>query len=95
MYNDKGVLDFDKYHALTRSYAPAIQGHLISKNYNVEHGIFILKYMCDMSIKAPTEIYLNSKDHFDTGYKYSLETDLKEHKLWKQIDESDPNYFKI
>lgn len=96
MYNEKGVLDFNKYDILTRAYAPYIQGNLISKSYDIKNSIFILEYMVDTSINGATEIYLNAKDHFMGGYVYSLDLhEQDEHKYRIRINEAEKNYFKV
>lgn len=95
MYNEKGVLDFSKYEVLTRAYAPYIQGSVMHKYFDTENAIFILQYMVDTSINAATEIYLNSKEHFRGGYKFSLNLGEDDHKFRTQINEADPNYLKI
>jgi hypothetical protein len=63
----------------------------------VDSGVFILEFLCDTSIDAPTEIYLNSEYHYPTGYKISISHDVEvsDHDLQKTMDSSNPNYMKI
>jgi hypothetical protein len=76
MYKENGKLDENKLNLLTRTYAPAIQGHLSKKYYDINTGIFMLDYNCDMSIDAPTEIFVSKEQHYPQGYKISIQTDL-------------------
>lgn len=95
MYNQDGQLDMDKYFQLSRTYAPAVQGQTASSFYDEESGVFVLDFSCDMSINAPTLIYLNEKEHYPNGYKASIEYGLEDHKIRAKVDQTERNYYKV
>merc|ERR1711934_400553 len=45
--------------ALARTYAQAVQGDTQSMAFNMTTGRFILEFVADPSIDAPTEVYVN------------------------------------
>lgn len=95
MYTQGGIVDKDKYYAITRTYPQAVQGTIINLEYNDETGVFIMDYICDLETNAPTVIYINEDEHYPDGYRTSVNFDLADHKINKQIDQTESNWFNV
>jgi Glycoside hydrolase family 5 C-terminal domain len=66
-----------------------------SSFYDEESGVFVIDFSCDMSVNAPTVIYLNEREHYPNGYKASIEFDLEDHKIRAKVDQTERNYYKV
>ena len=57
---------------VSRTYAQAVAGHALSQSFNSTTGIYILEFTIDTAIEKPTQIYLNYKLHYPSGFEAIL-----------------------
>ena len=70
-YFFNGTLQAVKVKTLARTYAEAVQGALSSTSFDMKSGDFSLVYTADISIQAPTQIYVSSF-YYPTGYNVTI-----------------------
>jgi len=67
-YDDDGNVQLPKVKHVARTYAYAIAGNPQSMEFDPNDGYFTLIYYVNTSIKAPTEIYVNTRYYYPNGY---------------------------
>ena len=86
-WNSNGTVNQEMVQTLTRTYATAIAGHGLAMAFNVTTGDFLLKFLLDTSISAPTEVYAYQQLHYPKGAAIKVTPAVLK---W---EEARPNYF--
>ncbi|XXQ34777.1 Glycoside hydrolase family 5 domain-containing protein [Plasmodiophora brassicae] len=72
LFNADGSIQMEKLRALSRTYAPAVQGRIHSMAFDATAAAFHLEFTLDPSVAADTEIYFNEDLHYPNGYRVVL-----------------------
>jgi endoglycosylceramidase len=87
LVDEDGSVNLQVAKALSRTYAQAVAGQVVSMNFNNNTAVYALTYTADPSITKPTEIFASSLYHYPRGYTVQLiPEDIA---IWKSVSEDE------
>jgi endoglycosylceramidase len=72
IWNIDGSQNMNASRKLARSYAQSVAGNTNMMKFNSTTGDFILSYQINLSIEAPTEIFVHKDLNYPTGYNINI-----------------------
>jgi len=81
-----GQLETNKVRALSRTYAQAIAGIPTLMDFNPKDSYFQLAFNIDITINAPTEIYLNEDFYYSNGFTVTITPSNTA--VWKKVSKN-------
>jgi len=96
MFNSDGTPQALKLQAIARTYAYAFQGRPTDMHFDRETGAFHTRFILDIDVKEPTEIYVNKQIWYPNGFTTKATDDLgKEYDDFNFVTKDGENYLSV